>query len=128
MNTVPRLVSVVFEVSDLDRSEALYCDGFGLTLHRSQHDDDDRWIGGAHAAVSWNDGAFLHFALYATKGTTTKAAQIGIQVDDIDAAHLRAIAAGAHVIHPPINQPWGRSARYRDLDDNVVELTQPIAP
>lgn len=84
MSTVPRLVSVVFEVSDLDRSEALYRDGFGLTLHRSHHDDDDRWIGGAHAAVSWNDGAFLHFALYETKGTTTNAAQIGIQVDDFN--------------------------------------------
>lgn len=128
MSVVPRLVSVVFEVSDLDRSVALYRDGFGLTLQPSHHHDDDRWIGGAHAALSWSDGAFLHFALYAAKGHTTRAAQIGLQVDDLDAAHSRAVAAGVEVIHPPVSQPWGRSARYRDLDGNVVELTQPAAP
>ncbi|MEP6870771.1 MAG: VOC family protein [Anaerolineaceae bacterium] len=119
-----RLVAVVFEVADLDRSEALYRDGFGLALHRSLHDNDDRWIGGAHAAVSWTEGAFLHFALYATKGTPTTGAQVGFAVADLDAAQGRALAAGAALIHGPVSQPWGRSARFRDFDANVIELTQ----
>ena len=120
----PRLVSVVLEVADLARSERLYREGFGLELHSSHHDDDDRWIGGAHAAVSWTDGAFAHFALYAAKGgEPTTGAQVGFRVDDLDSAHERAVAAGAGVIHGPIAQPWGRSARYRDFDGNVVELT-----
>jgi predicted enzyme related to lactoylglutathione lyase len=120
----PRLVSVVIEVADLERSARLYREGFGLELHSSLHDDDDRWIGGAHAAVSWTDGAFAHFALYAGKGAErTTGAQVGFRVDDLDSAHERAVAAGAEVIHGPIPQPWGRSARYRDFDGNVVELT-----
>ena len=124
MTNQPRLVSVVLEVADLERSERLYREGFGLGLHSSHHDDDDRWIGGAHAAVSWTDGAFAHFALYAAKGVErTTGAQVGFRVDDLDLAHERAVAAGAEVIHGPIPQPWGRSARYRDFDGNVVELT-----
>ena len=33
--------------------------------------------------------------------------------------------AGATVVHGPRSEMWGRSARYRDFDDNVIELTQP---
>ena len=120
-----RLVAVVLEVSDLDRSMALYRDGFGLDLHMSDHEGDDRWISGGHAATSWTDGAFLHFALYASKdGSTTSGAQIGFGVDDVDAAHERARKAGAEVVHAPKAQPWGASARYRDFDGNIIELTQ----
>jgi predicted enzyme related to lactoylglutathione lyase len=121
-----RLTAVVFTVSDLDRSVELYQDGFGLDLHIDDHEGDDRWISGRHAATSWTDGAFIHFALYATKdGEATTRAQIAFRVVDLDAAHARAIAAGARVIHEPKTQPWGRSARYYDLDDNIIELTQP---
>jgi predicted enzyme related to lactoylglutathione lyase len=120
-----RLVAVVLTVSDLDRAAELYGSGFGLDLHLSDHDGDDHWISGRHAATSWVDGAFMHFALYATKdGQATCRAQIGFRVADLDAAHDRAIAAGAEVIHGPKPQPWGRSARYRDFDGNVIELTQ----
>jgi hypothetical protein len=30
-------------------------------------------------------------------------------------------------VHEPTAQPWGTSARYRDLDGNVIELTQHAA-
>jgi predicted enzyme related to lactoylglutathione lyase len=120
-----RLVAVVLEVSDLERSAALYREAFGLDLHPSDHEGDDRWTSGAHAATSWYD-PFLHFALYASKdGSVTTGAQVGFAVDDLEAAHARAVAAGAEVIHGPKSQPWGRSARYRDPDGNVIEVTQP---
>lgn len=122
-----RLVTVVLTVADLDRSMALYRDGFGLDLHIGDHDGDDPWTSGRHAATSWTDGAFTHFALYATKdGSTTSGAQIAFRVDDLEQAHGAALAAGAQVLHGPIVQPWGRSARYGDPDGNVIELTQPI--
>jgi predicted enzyme related to lactoylglutathione lyase len=120
-----RLVAVVLEVGDLDRSLALYRDGFGLDLHVDDHEGDDRWISGRHAATSWTEGAFLHFALYETKdGATSTRAQVAFGVADLDDAHRRALAAGAAAVHPPKPQPWGTSARYRDFDGNIVELTQ----
>jgi predicted enzyme related to lactoylglutathione lyase len=119
------LVAVVLEVADLDRSMALYRDGFGVDFHVGDHEGDDRWTSGRHAATSWTDGAFMHFALYETKdGSTSTRSQIGFAVDDLDDAHARAVGAGAEVLHEPKPQPWGRSARYRDLDGNVIELTQ----
>lgn len=124
-NTV-RLVTVVLTVADLDRSVSLYSEGFGLKFHVDDHEGDDPWTCGRHAATSWTDGAFMHFALYATKdGSTTSGAQIAFRVGDIEQAHADAAAAGAEVIHAPMAQPWGRSARYWDPDGNIVELTQP---
>lgn len=125
MSHANRLVAVVMEVADLDRSIGLYSEGFGLDLHVDDHEGGDRWISGRHAATSWTDGQFLHFALYASKdGSTTNRSQVAFRVDDLADAHLRAIDAGAEVVHPPKAQPWGQSARYRDFDGNVVELTQ----
>lgn len=125
-----RLTTVVLEVSDLDRAAALYRDGFGLDLHESdhhggEHGEDDRWTSGRHCAISWEDGAFLHFALYQAKGEETSRAQIAFTVPDVDAALTRALAAGAELVHRPRAEPWGRSARVRDFDGNVIELTQP---
>ena len=51
--------------------------------------------------------------------------QIGFAVTDIEDAHRHAVDAGATVIHGPIVQPGGTSARYLDYDGNVIELTQP---
>lgn len=121
-----RLVAVVLTTTDFDRAVAIYRDAFGLDMHIDDHAGDDEWISGRHAAISWTDGAFMHFAIYESKtGTSTSGAQIAFRVDDLSAAHERAVHAGIQVIHEPRRQPWGRSARYRDPDGNVIELTQP---
>ena len=125
----PRLVTVVLEVRDLDRSVALYREAFGVVLHLADHEggeqgSDDRWISGRHAAITWHDEGFLHFALYQVKEQPTVGTQVSFRVDDLAAAHGVAVAAGAQVLHPPRTEPWGTSARYLDLDGNVVELTQ----
>jgi lactoylglutathione lyase len=124
-DNIERLVAVVLTVSDLDRAVTLYGDGFGLEFHIDDHEGDDQWTSGRHAATSWKDGAFIHFALYEAKGRTpTTRVQIAFRVGDLDAAHQRAVRAGAEVVHLPKPQPWGFSARYRDADGNIVELTQ----
>jgi predicted enzyme related to lactoylglutathione lyase len=119
-----RLVAVILEVSDLDRSTTLYRDAFGLDLHPGDNEVNDRWIGGQHAEISWTEGAYLHFALYPAKERPTTGALVSLRVDDIEDAHSQAVQAGARVLHQPRNEPWGRSARYVDFDGNVVELTQ----
>jgi hypothetical protein len=64
-----RLVAVILEVSDLDRSVALYRDAFGLDLHPGDNGVDDRWTGGKHAEISWREGAYLHFSPIRPRGS-----------------------------------------------------------
>ena len=124
MTTHGRLVAVILGVSDLDLSAALYREAFGLDLHSGDNEVDDRWTGGRHAEISWREGAYLHFALYPAKDEPSSGVQISLSVEDIDTAHAAAVRAGAHVLHEPRAEPWGRSARYEDFDGNVIELTQ----
>ena len=128
-----RRVLVLLEVADVDRSAALYRDAFGIDLHQGADNEmegsgemaGDRWLAGHHAAHSWHEGAYLHFALYQAKSTqTTTQAQIGFIVPDLQSAHARAVAAGATVLHPARPEPWGATARYLDYDGNIVSLTQ----
>jgi predicted enzyme related to lactoylglutathione lyase len=119
-----RLVAVILEVSDLDRSVALYRDAFGIDLQPGDNGVDDRWTGGQHAEISWTDGSYLHFALYPAKERPTSHAQITLSVSDIEDAHAAAVGAGAIVLHEPRDEPWGRSGRYEDPDGNVIELSQ----
>ena len=70
-----RLNLVVVEVSDIERSVALYREGFGVELQAGNNGVDDYWIGGPHAEYSWREGSYLHFALYpARDGATTRGA------------------------------------------------------
>ena len=48
-----RLVAVILEVSDLERSVSLYRDGFRLDLRPGDNAVEDHWIGGVHAEISW---------------------------------------------------------------------------
>jgi predicted enzyme related to lactoylglutathione lyase len=124
MSEERRLVAVILEVTDLERSTSLYRDAFGIDLQAGDNKVDDLWTGGRHSEISWREGAYLHFALYPAKGAPTTGAQISLSVSDIDEAHARAVRAGASVLHEPRPEPWGRSGRYEDFDGNVIELTQ----
>jgi len=125
----PRLILVVIEVADVQRSARLYREGFSIDLHLDDHKGSvqagqDRWTSGSHAAHSWTDGAYLHFALYPTKGDgTTRNVQIGFDCDDLQAVHERAIANGAELVHPARSEPWGMT-RYRHFDGNGVSFTE----
>jgi len=113
----PRLVFVALRVRDWDASARFYSEAFGVAFAEGQPP-------APHAEVSWTDGAYLHFALFPPSDGVTKNAHVGFFVDDVEASHARAVAAGAVVVNEPRDEPWGRTAAYRDLDDNLVTLTQ----
>ena len=123
-----RIIFVALNVSDLERCVAFYRDAFAIEFHSDRNEPaDDTWYGGIHAAFSWTDGAFLHFALFPAappERGVSRDVQLGFSVTDIGAAHQRAVAAGAAVVHGPRGEPWGTTARYRDPDGNLVSITQ----
>jgi predicted enzyme related to lactoylglutathione lyase len=99
-----------------------------VPLREEAHDSElrDRWYGGPHAAYSWTDGAFIHFALYPSQHPhrpVSTGAQIGFHVSDFDAVYARVVHTGCTVVQEPRTEPWGTTARYLDPDNNIVSIT-----
>lgn len=115
-----RLVFVALRVRDLEVSARFYRDAIGIRLRDPGGFDEEM-----HREYSWTDGEYLHFALFpAMPGEETRRVELAFYVDDLDVAHAKATAAGADVVSMPREEPWGRTAGYRDPDGNVVGLTQ----
>ncbi len=120
-------------VSDLERSVRFYREVLGIPLQDAAHDSEKRdpWYGGEHAAYSWTDGAFIHFALYSAhepERPVATAAQIGFHVPDFDSVHQQVLASGSKVLLEPRSEAWGRTARYLDPDGNIVSITESRTP
>jgi predicted enzyme related to lactoylglutathione lyase len=125
----PRLTFVALSVSDLQSSLEFYRRILGIPLRDESHDSEnnDPWYGGAHAAYSWTEGAFIHFALYPSRmpeRPVATALQIGFHIDDFDEVHRNVVAAGVKVLQTPRTEPWGTTARYLDPDGNIVSITE----
>jgi len=87
--------------------------------------------GGMHGEMSLNGQRIMmgqgakdwgmvspHEATMATMG-------VFIYLDDVDAHHARAHAAGAEIVHPPRNESYGRTYTARDLDGHPWFFTTP---
>jgi lactoylglutathione lyase len=123
-----RLTTVVLNVSNLMRSLEFYRDVVGIPLHEASHDAElnDPWYGGDHAAYSWTDGSFMHFAIYPQREPNrpvTTAAQIGFQVSDFESAYVRVMASDSTMLQEARDEPWGKTARFLDPDGNIVSIT-----
>ena len=51
--------------------------------------------------------------------------QVSIEVDDVDAVHARAVAAGAEITYPLTDEEWGlRRFFVRDPNGAIINVTQ----
>ena len=124
-----RLTFVALNVADFEISLRFYRDVLGINLHESSHDSDlhDPWYGGQHAAISWTDDAFLHFAIYPHRKPNrpvTTGVQIGFHVPEFDDVYNRLMESGAGMLQGARIEPWGRTARFLDPDGNIVSITE----
>jgi predicted RNase H-like nuclease/predicted enzyme related to lactoylglutathione lyase len=104
-----RLSQVTLRVRDVAASAAFYRDAFGVMV-------------GAGRAQPLEVSAQL--ALVAAETGSTGNVELSFLVDDVHAAHARAVAAGAEVVHGVHEEHGVRAAVYRDPDGNAVTLTQ----
>ncbi|MGC1214681.1 MAG: VOC family protein [Micromonospora sp.] len=52
-------------------------------------------------------------------------ADVSIEVDDVDDVHGRCVAAGAEIVYPLTDEPWGlRRFFVRDPNGAVINVTQ----
>ena len=111
-------------VHDLDRSGAWYRDVLGCEL-----DDPDpgNWRFCRTGGVIFMLGRCPDVPSASELGDHSYVAYL--HVDDVDAFHARAVAAGAEVLKAPTDEPWGmREIGVRSPDGHRFMLGQPIRP
>lgn len=104
--------------TDAKAAIAFLTNAFGLVEEHVSNADDGS-IG--HAELSWN-GGILMLGTRADDADqfNTGRAVLYLAVDDVDAHHDRAVAAGAEIIYELTDQPYGsREYAARDPEGNV---------
>jgi DNA-binding transcriptional MerR regulator/uncharacterized glyoxalase superfamily protein PhnB len=126
---VQRRISVVV-YADIEAAYAFLVEVFGLGPGLLTRAPDGTAV---HGEVQAGDGViWLHpespehgMASPRTVGAVTSS--VVVLVDDVDAHHRHAVARGARVVYPPIDQPYGyREYSARDLEDGLWSFMKPL--
>lgn len=118
-----RLWFVGLEVLDIEASVHFYRDLLGIPLEEVHDESSDPWTRGKLFRAVWDGGRAVFSLFPARPGGEARGVRVGFSVRDLDTAHARIAAAGADVLHPPRQLAWGRLARYRDPDGNIVGVS-----
>ena len=87
--------------------------------------------GGMHGEMSFHGQRIMmgqggkEWRMVSPRETSMATMGVFIYMDDIDAHHARAVAAGAEIQMPPQDQPYGRTYTARDLDGHPWFFTTP---
>jgi len=90
----PATVIPVLPYPDVLAAADWLCSAFDFTVRLR--------IGEHRVQLVYGDGA-----LVAAQGDDTGAASVLVRVDDVDAHWRRAASAGARIVHPPTDYPYG---------------------
>lgn len=118
----PRIVQVTINVADLARTITFYQAAFDATFNEEVSSftfgvwpsDDFFMLSVAHEANPHGEH----------RGPDGQS-RFGLVVNDVDAAHRRALDAGATEVCPPVDKPWKpRSSCVADPSGNRIDLYQ----
>ena len=113
-----RPVQIRIKVADVTEAAAFYTAAFDVVFNES--------ISSLQFGTYRTDRFFL-ITLEEHDGSVSRndRARFGLLVDDLDAAHTRAVNAGAAEVHPATDFAWKpRTSCVRDPDGNVIDLSQ----
>ncbi|MDR2998692.1 MAG: MerR family transcriptional regulator [Microbacterium sp.] len=121
---VARPVQIKLLVSDRDAAAGFYADAFGFRATVTQRTDEGDFDGFVFGEYGQPDFFLIHLQTAEHLGAAGPAT-IGLLVPDLEAAHRRALAAGAGEVGGPHEvQGMPRCSAVRDPDGNVVFLYQ----
>ena len=111
----------VLAVHDLERSAAWYRDVLGCRIREA---DPGNWIFCRSGEIDIMLGRCPDDMPASELGSHSYVAYL--RVDDLDAFHQRAVDAGAEILKPPTEEPWGmRELALRSPDGHRFMLGQP---
>jgi predicted enzyme related to lactoylglutathione lyase len=114
---MPSIARITTSVADLGRARRLYEEALGIPLKYEMP---------GMAMLVTSDG--IELQLHERPPTPGEAGvAISFGVEDVDAATVAAVEAGASVITEPADQPWGeRQSVLHDVDGHVLCLVAPL--
>ena len=118
-DTRPNLM--VIRSPDIDRAVRFYA-VLGLLFTKHAHG-----TGPEHYSSEIYGFVFEIYPLADGQPPTT-AARVGFVIDDVDSVVRLLAEAGATIVSPPRDSPWGRRAVVRDFDGHSVELVSSSTP
>lgn len=111
--TVRRIVANV-AAQDVAEVRDFYAAVFGLDAVM-----DHGWI----VTLASGQAAVAQVSVAREGGSGTPVPALSVEVDDLDAAHAAAVAAGAEVVYGPVTEPWGVRRFYlRDPAGTLVNV------
>ncbi|MBO8200415.1 VOC family protein [Streptomyces smyrnaeus] len=109
---------VLLRPTDPDRSRAFYGETLGLEIAREFGTGPER------GTVYFLGGGFLEVSGRSDQ-PPTPSLQLWLQVADASAAHEELRAAGATIVRPPVEEPWGLIEMWiADPDGHRLVLVQ----
>ncbi|GAA2610029.1 MerR family transcriptional regulator [Paractinoplanes durhamensis] len=109
-----RPVQLRIQVADVRKAAAFYTAAFDVVFNEA--------ISSLQFGTYRSDRFFL---ITLEEGGGPSGSRFGLLVDDVDAAHGRALAAGGAEHHPPADFAWKpRTSCVRDPDGNLIDLSQ----
>ncbi|MEU8661789.1 MerR family transcriptional regulator [Actinoplanes philippinensis] len=112
-----RPVQIRIPVADVPAAAAFYTAAFDVVFNEA--------ISSVQFGTYRSDRFFLITFEEAGPGQTRGGVRFGLLTDDLEAAHDRAVAAGAVVVAPPAEYAWKpRTSTLRDPDGAIIDLTQ----
>jgi lactoylglutathione lyase len=81
----------------------------------------------AFASMALGNSHFDGGAIAASESVKPLGVEVALVTEDVPAAHLKAIAAGASELSAPAAKPWGQTVSYlRCPDGTLIELCSPM--
>jgi DNA-binding transcriptional MerR regulator len=120
--STPRISQVTINVTDLAKSITFYQAAFGASFNEDISSFQfGTWPASDFFLLTVSHEPNQHGAHVGPTGTS----RFGLMVDDVDAAHRRALDAGADEHCPPEDNPWKpRSSCVIDPSGNWIDLYQ----
>lgn len=97
--------------ADIEAGQDFLVSAFGLQAGRIDRDDRGRVVHGevhVGSEVIWLHRVTMEHDLASPRSQDAASGGLVVDVDDVDAHHEHARAAGASIDHPPVDQAYGR--------------------
>lgn len=125
-----KLGYTILYVEDVRRSLDFYAQAFGLTVKFLHDSGDFGEVDTGSTTLAFSSRRLMTQLHKNPQAADAKAPsfEIAFTTGDVAAAVTCAVAAGATLMQPPEQMPWGQTVAYvADLDGFLVEICTPMA-